>query len=258
MTNGFPSPECIVEVAGRSHFPVGATLLASRQSPMARLEVLLEPGDISWSDAADAEVRVAMGYEGAVMDVFSGRVITPVPGNPVRLVALDGLHEVKRVTLTTAIVRPTLQDVMDVLLLQAGQHDVVIGSNERQIRVFVAKSIGGLDVIQAVRTSFDVHHWDLYIEPDGTIYFGPWAESPRALAGVQLQLVQGENIESLKLDPRGGSVGTALVPWVAPGHLIEIKDPDVARATITARVERVVHKFAADDGGTTELLWTPV
>ena len=258
MSHDFGTPEAVAIIGGREIRPVSVSTYASREWPIARAELELSPDDVNWLSIQDAKIRLELGVDGQFWLVHAGSITSIIPANPVRAVSLDAVHSLKLMQCSVAIVRPTLRDVLDTVFSQVGISEWSVAPSDAQTRLFLARSISGTDVIQACRTSFGVVDWDFYVTPEGRFYFGPWATSDRAAAAPVVTLQHNVNIDDLVLDARGGRVSMDLSPWVRHGHRVIIEDPDVSGAKITVRVERVIHRFNAVDGGKTELQWTPV
>ena len=117
-----------------------------------------------------------------------------------------------------------------------------------------------MELLQSMARAWGLD-WDLYCEPDGSVWWGPWESSPRYLAALSDELVVLEHgVSVFSLEPTGEGVGVAetwLMPELAHSRLIGLNDARFWRTQVYARIERVRHRLCAKGapGGRTTVEW---
>lgn len=258
------TPDWAVFVGGWSvERLVSLTHVSSRLRPFATLELQVdnEDGQAAEVLAEGQEVLVGLGdRETGLVPLFAGEVEEVQPARVLTLLARDvGMLKLARALVTRSWVRVTPQEVARAVLDELGA-SYQLGSAElpRQHHV-VARGLNVLALLQQVDRQWQLG-WDLYCEPDGSVWWGPWDESPRyqrALNADLTVLVHGDTLFELR--PSGVDVGSAET-WLQPdlGHsgLVGVVDPRFWLERRLVRLERVTHRVGAGTrGSSTELEW---
>ena len=253
-------PEAIVHVNdGEELSPVSVLVAGARMAPIGRAVVELDLEGEALAVKAGDRIEVLLGYrETGVRRVFKGKVKVVDPGRVVRLTCLDRMQDLgePEARIRQSFVSVTAQDVMSWCLERAGVDEFTLGAGATPRRHhFVCKNLSVLQVCKMVRESWGLD-WDYYADPDGVVWFVPWAESPRALADPVLDLEYGVNIT--RWQPSTNSTGileTYLAPEVRHSDRIRITDDRLSGLRVVARVERATHELDKV-GGCTRIEWT--
>lgn len=237
--------------------------VSSRIRPFATLDVQVdnEDGNAAEVLAEGAEVLVGVGdRESGLVGLFHGEVEELQPARMVTLRARDDMLKIARAKVTRSWLRVTPQEVARAVLDELGvTYGLGAAELPRQHQV-VARGLSVLELLQQMDRQWQLG-WDLYCEPDGTLWWGPWDESPRYQAALNADLpvlVHGESLFDMK--PSGVDVGTAET-WLQPelGHsaFVGLVDPRFWLERRLARLERVTHRLGGGGarGARTELEW---
>jgi len=229
-----------------------ATLTLGVDNESGHVAGVFAEGDDVVVGAGDREVGLSTLFRGEVEEIEPGRVTT------VR--ARDGMLVLERATVTQSWLRVTPQEVARAVLEPLGiGYQLGAGARPRRHHV-VSRGLSVLRLLQQMDRDWGLG-WDLYCEADGSVWWGPWDESPRyqrALAADPPILVQGESL--FDLEPTAVDVGRA-VTWLQPGlqhsTFVGLVDERFWQERKLARIERAVHRIGSSGGGRsqTEIEW---
>lgn len=237
-------------------------LVSARQNPFDVVTLAIDNAEGGSSEelVEGLPIFIAAGDRSAgVAPVFSGRVEEVQPGRILTITARDAMALVadKKVTRTWTNVTP--QEVARVCLRDVGIDFTLHDAELKRRHMVTARGRSVLALLQEMDAAWQLG-WDLYCHEDGTLWWGPWEESPRYKASLEADMpvfVHGESL--LGLEPSGTDTGQ-LRSWLQPdirhSQLIGIQDDRLWRQQVVARVERVRHVVGA--GGLTELEWRVV
>ncbi|MBM4394355.1 MAG: hypothetical protein FJ087_01540 [Deltaproteobacteria bacterium] len=262
--NEYGTPDIQVTIGGQVMPAIASvSVVADRRTPIARAEIELDRDRDAASDVTEQDpLEVALGFRGQVLRrVFRGRVHGTGPERLVGVTALDRMRELQGVRIRQAWRNANAQDVLAWSMRKAGVESFRLGAVQTSARhLFIAANEGFVDVVRRVRDAWSLD-WDLSADPEGVVYCMPWAETPWAQAGIQLELEFGRNMTGFepRTGGRTGSCETFLAPWLWHSHLVSILDQDLWGRWVTVRVERVEHKVTfkgSAKGGRTRIEWS--
>lgn len=241
-------PTVQVLVAGVEVVPTRVEVAASRLNPVARCVLSLDrdqPEAVTIAEGSPVEVLMGRELTG-VRPVFRGRVRQVSPEDQVQLVALDGMRDLRDVLVRQVFSQVTAREVVEWVADQAGLvlHMAPLSRHARR-RHFVAANVPLPEVIRQVRQTWGLLDWDLWCDVDGSVWFGPWADTVRARRDPVAHLEWGRNL--LEMTPSAGSTGVAetwLDEAIEHSTRVKLTDPRAWGGSRLARVERVAHTWA--------------
>jgi hypothetical protein len=238
--------------------------VSSRLRPFATLELRVDNEDGAAAEKLTEGAEVLMGVgdrETGLLGLFHGEVEEVQPERVLTLRARDkGMLGLARAHVTRSWLRVTPQEVARAVLDELGvAHGLGSAELPRRHHV-VARGLSVLELLQQMDRQWQLG-WDLYCEVDGTVWWGPWDESPRyqrALNADLTILVEGDSL--LGLEPSGVDIGTAktwLLPELQHSGLVGLVDARFWLERRLARLERVTHRVRGprQGGSRTELEW---
>jgi hypothetical protein len=237
--------------------PTACRVELDRSAPIGRAEISVDREVLGGRVAVGQDVSLAMGFLGSsLFPVLSGKVMDLESGRLLKVVVHDKMRELTEAPVKLALRNVTCQEAVGACMSYLGLQAVMSSTRTTRRHHFIAASIPGLEVLRRAREAWDLD-WDAWATEKGEIWFGPWADSPRAKADLQLELEYGRNL--LELTPRDASTGTCetfLSPWLRHSHRVSIRDTRLWQRQVTARVERVEHLVEQQRGGRTRIAWT--
>lgn len=203
--------------------------------------------------AAGQEFVIEAGYrDTGYRDAFRGVVTDVRRRRTCTVQAADAGLLLERSRVKRCFVNMTAAEVVRALLEEAGIEEYSVEGAGRRRHHFVVPNLTIAEALRAVNRT-----WGLdcvtYAEPDGSVYWGAWEDSPRA-SGQQAQYVfeRGVNIIDLRPTAQGaGELDTVWMPDLRHSQVLSIKDPEFVRSVLTVRAERVVHDLSSTMGRTT-------
>lgn len=178
------------------------------------------------ADALSGQVSCVAGYKNkGEWPVFQGMVDSPesdVLGTG--QAAARGLPEWRKMLPAQSFQDPDLQTVLQFIAGQCGGklQSALKGARRRH---YSYRPGAAYQVLSKVLQDWAMDAVLLELD-GGVLYAGPEQTSPHAQAGVQAELVHGQNIIHLKTTSAGGfTVRTSGMPWVRLCHRIQIQHP---------------------------------
>ncbi len=235
-------------------------VVTGRSNPVdrARLQLPIEGLDAA-AIRKGATVEIAQGYrEKGLWPLFAGNIVDLAWGPRVTVLCKDRMNKLRE-PVVKSFVDATPKEVVLWCLQQAGVTNYVLSDSETTRRhYYVLRGQSIIESIALVNRTWGLD-WDFYCEPDGTFVWGPWEESPRGRAGEVVVFEYGQNIIELIpfTEEQHGILTTIALPYLRHGHLIRIRDTRYWGSEVTARVERILHRYAEKKARVT-IEWTVV
>jgi hypothetical protein len=233
---------------------------SSRVNPIDYAEIALDVVEFNSSAVSTGQtVEIWLGYrEKGLWKAFTGTVTDVSSMRTLTVKCKDAMESLRAKTITKTFVDCRPQDIVKYLLSMAGITDfTVCKATQARKHTFVSAAKTGVELIKLVNRSWDLD-WDFYFEPEGSFYWGPWAESDRCRDGEEVVALEyGSNI--LDLRPSTDDTGiltTIMLPFLRHSELIKINDERFWGRDVIARIERIHHHYSTK--GRTEIEWTIV
>lgn len=204
-------------------------------------------------------VVIGMGYQNVgLRKVFGGRISHVEPADEkIQVLALDGMAELATKRVRRAFTNATLQEAVGAAL---DEHQVLhdlAAAETRRARHFVCPSQTLLEVLAAARTTWGAEAWDLWMDPDGRMWFGPWAETARAKADPVGDLEHGSNLLAFTPSTKGsGMAETLLAPDIEHSRRVRLWHRELWQGALTVRIDRATHVVESGQVAKTRLEWT--
>lgn len=235
-----------------------------RRDPLDWVDIQIDNAD-GQADAIEkgAGLLLALGYTTAdtMPLVFAGTVDDVRRERTVTVSAVDWLGALRepRVDCWRNV---TPVDVVRALLeLTLGASALVTSEAElTRLGHFVCPGLTGLQALADVSRAWGLN-WDLYAEPNGSVWFGPWNESPRAQT-TPWQFESGTDLTAVIPAGPEGSRGKLVMhaqPEVQHSHTALLTDDSFGAEPALVRFETVEHLLGVDGPGPsyrTEAEWT--
>lgn len=229
---------------------------SSRLSPIdvATIELDNTSGTVPPIVAGDP-VEIWQGWrESGERQVFGGVVDGSDPGVVVKVECADAGRTLAQTQIARSWLDATPQEIVEDLAAAAGLQAVVrLGDLPPRHRYLVS----GQSLQQALRgvlRAWNVPTWDVWCQPDGSLYVGPWEQSPRYSPVPVLELERGVEILDLRVrGHRGGWCQTLALPELEHSRVVRLIDTEFAGG-VDVRIDAVT--YLQWPNARTELEWT--
>lgn len=224
--------------------PISVDVFSSRMNPIDTATIELPAEGMGSADFTKGmPVAISMGYrEKGVWPVFSGTVMDVSANRVIRIMAKDQMETLRQTKITKSFVDAGPREIIKYSLLYAGIEDYQLSEKILPRRHhYISKALSVIQLINQINRTWELDDWNFYFEPEGTLYWGPWSESPRYNAGQPVATLE-YGVSLLDLKPADNGTGTAstfLLPFLRHSQIVILRDRRFWSKEVLARIERI-------------------
>lgn len=256
LVGGAPLSEDVVSFEVRS--------IADAPLDWAVIEIDNADGEAA-APVEGADIELAAGYVGdeSLPVVFGGRVETVERDRLIRVVCADACWRLRdtRIRRSWAAVTPA-ELAVDVFALSGVSVGRVSADVLPRRPAFVSPNITALEVLEWASRAWGLTNWQLYADTDGSIWWGPWQQSPRQASSELLTFDLSDVFDATAPDGEfPGRIVARLTGTLRHGQMFLLLDSRHGAPPVYGRAAEVVHAMGPHPQlpvYRTEVTWAPL